>query len=295
VEWLHFPPREGKWAWGFSSACRARLRLLWQAGYLDRLWPDRFNGPAVYTLGRRGIEALAAYRGLSPDVRAGSGQGLPGSAFLEHALGIARAYAAIRAALREVPEVHLADFQGEHTFKGADNHDVLPDIADGRRRIPVVPDGLLVLERSDGRRRLVFLEVDRATIPLGRIGARVRGYEGYRIGVGPSLFRARFGLPPAFTVAFVVPTPGRLRSLQKTVSRELRRWGWEGRAGAYLFHLLRDLTPTTALVWEDAAGKETSLLGEVKKPPPPTVKEEAGRQGSEERAAVAEKTGERER
>lgn len=261
VEWLHFPPGAGERARGFSSSCRARLRLLWQAGYLERLWPDRFSGPAVYALGRRGVEALVAHRGCSPSDLASLGRKVPGALFLQHTLAVARVYAAVVVALRAVPEVRLADFRGEHAFKGPGCHDRLPDPADGRRRLPVVPDGLLVLERADGRRRLVFLEVDRATMVLARVAARVRGYEAYRLGHGPSLFRARFGYPPDFGVALVASTPRRLEALRETVGRELARWGWQARAGRYLFHCLPDLTPDTALGWDDTVGRPTSLLG----------------------------------
>ena len=261
VEWLHFPPQAGERARGFSSSCRARLRLLWQAGYLERLWSDRFHGPAVYALGRKGVEALAVRRGRAPADLACLGRKPLGTLFLEHALAIARAYAAVAVALAEVPHVHLAGFRGEHAFKGSGRHDRLPDVADGRRWLPVVPDGLFVLQRADGRHRLIFLEVDRATMPLSRIAAKVRGYEAYRLGSGPALFRARFGHPPDFSLAFVASTTTRLQALQRTVRRQLERWGWQARAGRYLFHHLPDLIPATALAWEDTLCHPVSLLG----------------------------------
>ncbi|HEY77210.1 MAG TPA: hypothetical protein G4O00_13720, partial [Thermoflexia bacterium] len=261
VEWLHFPPREGKWAWGFSSACRARLRLLWQAGYLDRLWPDRFHGPAVYTLDRRGVEALAAYRGFPSDGLIGRGRKELSPLFLEHALDVARVYAAVAAALREVPEVHLADFRGEHTFRGPGDHDRFPDPADPRRTLPVVPDGLFVLERADGKRRLVFLEVDRGTMAVRRVRGKVRGYGGYRVGEGPGRFRARFGHPPVFVVTWVGRDRRGKERLREVVGEEWARWSGTGGGVVHLFHALPDLTPETALGWEDGEGRKVSLLG----------------------------------
>jgi len=261
VEWLHFPPQAGPRARGFSSSCRARLRRLWQAGYLERLWPDRFCGPVVYALDRRGVEALAAHRGREPASLAHRGRKTPGALFLEHSLGLARAYAAVVTALADVPRVRLAAFQGEHVFQGEGGYDRLLDPADGRRQIPVVPDGLFQLERADGRRRLVFLEVDQATMTLARVAIKVRGYEAYHLGAGPARFQDRFGYPPDFCVALVAPTPARRQALQQAVQRELARWGWSARAGRYLFHCLPDLDPATALAWEDAHGQPVSLLG----------------------------------
>lgn len=261
IEWLHFPPRDGPRARGFSSSCRARLRLLWQAGYVERLWPERFNAPAVYALGGKGAAALAAARGYAPAAFAVVGRRPPGTLFLAHALAVARVYAALVAALTTLPDVCLADFRNERAFQGAGGHDALPDVADGRRAIPVVPDGLFVLERADGRRRLLFLEADCATMPLTRVAVKVRGYEAYRLGTGPALFRARFACPPEFAVALVASTPARLAALRETVGAELTRWGWQSRAGRYLFHALPDLTPDTALVWEDASGGPVAVAG----------------------------------
>lgn len=261
IEWLHFPPREGKRAGGFSSACRTRLRLLWQAGYLDRLWPDRFNGPAVYTLDRKGREALAACRGFPSDGPVGRGQRGLSLLFLEHALGVARVYAAVAAALRRVEGVRLAAFQGEQAFQGPGEHDRFPDPTDPRRTLPVVPDGLFVLERADGRRRLMFVEVDRGTMEERRVRGKVQGYGGYQVGEGPVRFRARFGHPPVFGVAWVGKDRQGKERLQRLVGEEWAQWAGSGEFVVHLFHTLPDLTPATALVWEDAAGREVSLLG----------------------------------
>lgn len=260
AEQLHFPPQAGRRAQGFSSSCRARLRRLWQAGYLARHWPDRFQGPPVYALDRRGVQALAAYRGRAAGDLATLGP-MPGSLFLAHALGIAQVYAAVAPALAGVAEVYLAAFWGEHRFKGRGGYDRLPDPADGRQRIPVLPDGLFWLARADGRRRLVFLEVDEGTMTLARVAVKVRGYEAYRQGEGPARFQARFGCPPEFSVAFVAPTLDRRQRLQQTVADQLHARGWAARAGRYLFHCLPDLTPATALVWADAQAAPVALLG----------------------------------
>ena len=261
VEQLHFPPQDGPRARGFSSSCRTRLRLLWQAGYVVRHWPDRFQGPPVYALDRRGKQALVAHRGRAAGDLASLGRE-PSPLFLGHALVIARVYAAVVPALTTMPDIHLADFWGEHRFKGRGRYDRLRDPADSRKRIPVVPDALLQFARPDGRRRLVFLEVDQGTMTLARIATKIRGYEAYRIGTGPATFEQRFGCPPVFSLALVAPTPARRQSLQQTVRRELQHQGWLARAERYLFHCLPDLDPATALTWEDTRGQAVSLLGE---------------------------------
>lgn len=264
VEQLHFPPQSGERARGFSSSCRTRLRLLWQSGYVERLWPERLGSPPVYALSPKGAAALAAHRAVPPGELAVLGRKLPTPFFLEHTLAIAHVYVAVATALAGVDGVRLACFQGEHAFQGAGRHDCLPDVADDRHKIPVVPDGLFVLERSDGRRRLVFLEVDRATMSLARAAAKVRGYEAYRTGAGPDLFQARFGYPPEFSVALVAPTHARLKRLRQAVQDELERWGWgdlDILAGRYLFHHHQDLAPATALQWYDALNRPVWLLG----------------------------------
>lgn len=260
VEWLHFPPRDGRRTLGFSSACRTRLRLLWQAGYLERLWPISLHSPAVYTLGRKGMEALAACRGYSPDGRP-SLERPPGILFLRHALDIACVYAAVATALRKGGDIRLVDFRGEHTFRGPGDHDRFPDFADSRRTISVLPDGLFIFARADGRQRLIFLEVDRGTMSLRRIGAKVRGYGGYRVGEGSARFRARFGLPPLFTVAWVGSDRRGMNRLRRVVREEWARWIGIDRGVVHLFHALPDLNPETALVWEDGEGQTVSLLG----------------------------------
>ncbi len=261
IEWLYFPPQDGPRAHGFSSSCRRRLRLLWQAGYLDRIWPDRFHGPAVYTLNRQGARLLSAHRGIRRADLAPLGRGEPSTMFLEHTLNVARVYAAVRVALSAVEQVDVKAFHPEHVYRGPGCHDRLPDPAGGKERIPVVPDGLFVLQRAGDQHRLVFLEVDRGTMGLKRVAAKLRGYEAYRLGTGPRLFRKRFDFPPVFDVAWTAPDEGRLQSMQELAERELARWGWQARAARHLFHVLPALTPETALAWEDARRRPVSLLG----------------------------------
>lgn len=260
VEWLHFPPQKGRRAKGFSSNCRKRLRLLWQVGYIERLWIDHFNTPAIYGLSGKGAKTLALYRGINTDELAVVGRRKPSPLFLEHGLAIAQTYAAIAAVLSGNPSISLAEFRAEHTFKGKGCYDLLPDPIRGPRLIPVIPDGLFILERSDGRRKLIFLEVDQATMSLKRVSSKIRGYEAYRFGKGPSLFKVRFGYPPDFFVAVVVSSPSRLEKVKDMVRKELKQLGWQERLERYLFKPIAELNPEKSLVWEDASGHTVSLV-----------------------------------
>ncbi len=237
VSWLHFDGR-------LSSRCHRRLFLLWAAGYLHRrAAPGRpgYAAPLLYTLTRRGREWLLA-RGLAAAETLPPTTTPPNPLFLSHLHRVGRLYAALAAALNRHPAIALADFWGEHRFRGQGRYDRLP--VGGGQWQPVMPDALLIARRrQDGARRFLFFEIDRGTMSLARLEKKVIAYEAWRRPRGARRFQARFGVPPRFDVVFVLPSATRLGNVYRTVSNTLRRLATPERERQYHFLTEAHLSP----------------------------------------------------
>jgi hypothetical protein len=131
----------------------ARLRLLFDSGYVDVSAPDR-TAESLYSLGSRGRALLrAAGETIAPVPRGG----------LAHHLGIVRTWVGVASAA--IPGIRLEVARPDWELRS--------DF--GARGLAVVPDLLAVLSVGEARVALA-VEVDLATEPINVIRDKVRAY-----------------------------------------------------------------------------------------------------------------------
>ena len=174
-----------------------RLRLLRRRGLL--LCPPRLGsrGPLCFALAAVGREACLADAEMSPEEVALFNKKMLTSP-LTHFRLLAHTFTVISLAVAKTAAPDVDNFFGEHFFKHPANFDRLRTAAG--RRVPVIPDSLFVLRRTDGKRKFIFIEADTGSEPLGRIIRKIHGYEAYRSPAGSRAFEARFHAPPVFEV-----------------------------------------------------------------------------------------------
>jgi len=159
---------------GSLTRGRARLRGLYHHKYVDRHYLPT-QGPttseAIYSLGPAAVPELAAFYGFDPaDVKRRRRRVEP--MFLAHQLAIARFR--IGVAYAGAPNgIGFADWldetEGRMRFQGEDERG-------GLRTLTLAPDGMSWL-RSKRARFAFALEVDRGSMPLGRIEHKFRRYQ----------------------------------------------------------------------------------------------------------------------
>ena len=218
-----------------------RLQRLYHHGYLERprAQLDYFHTGGsralVYGLGNRGAAHLKHALAL-PFHRLDWSQRNRASTrlFLEHTLQVTDVLVAVDracrgSAFRFIPADELdlpaATAAQRHPFRWSVS---LP----GRSRCGVVPDAVFALDGPNGDRRLCFVEVDRATMPVRRRGLTqsscFRKLLAYEATWTQNLHRARFGVS-RFRVLTLTSSPERVAHLV-AAARDLRR----GR-GLFLF------------------------------------------------------------
>lgn len=225
-----------------------RLRILRRRGLL--LSPPRLGsrGPLCFALTAAGREACLAHAEISPEeVAAFNEQTLPSP--LTHFRLLAHTFTVISLAVAKNIALDVDNFYGEHFFKHPTNFDRLRTAAG--RRVPVIPDALFILRRTDGKRKFVFIEADTGSEPLGRIIRKIHGYEAYRSPAGNRAFEARFHAPPVFEVLFITAGRKRAENLRRTVAATAP----PERHPAYRF-----ATTTTLPHALDAAGNRHTLF-----------------------------------
>lgn len=221
-----------------------RLRILRRRGLL--LCPPRLGSraPLCFALTAAGRDACLA---APEEVAIFNEKLLPSS--LTHFRLLAQAFTAVSLAVAKNAALDVDTFFGEHFFKHPANFDRLRTAAG--RRVPVIPDGLFVLRRTDGKRKFIFIEADTGSEPLGRIIRKIHGYEAYRSPAGSRAFEARFHAPPVFEVLFVTPGRKRAENLRRTAAATAP----PERHPAYRF-----ATPDTLPHALDAAGNRHTLF-----------------------------------
>ena len=188
IAWRHFPGRAGTPVEAratVSWAVQRRLQLLWQAGYLRRVFrPVRLGeGQAaiVYALDEPGATVLAQHSDVDRDrfaVR--RGQYTVESLFIEHTLGVARCWAALATACERTANLRLVDWRGESALKRLGLAErVRVRRAESEREVPVLPDGTGCLVLDGAHRARCFLELDMGTATNAVIADKVRAYAAY--------------------------------------------------------------------------------------------------------------------
>lgn len=188
VAWRHFPgagatPVEARAT--VSWAVQRRLRLLWQAGYLQRVFrPVRLGeGQAaiVYTLDDLGAVALARHDGVDRDRFPVSRRHQTVEAlFIEHTLNVARVWAALATACERTSNLRLVDWRGERALKRAGLAErVRVRRAQAEKEVLMMPDGTCCLVLDNRHRARYFLELDLGTAPNAALAEKIRGYAAY--------------------------------------------------------------------------------------------------------------------
>lgn len=188
IAWRHFPGRAGtpvEERATVSWAVQRRLQLLWQAGYLQRVFrPVRLGeGQAaiVYALDEPGATVLAQHSDADRDrfsVR--RGQHTVESLFIEHTLGVARCWAALATACERTANLRLVDWRGESALKRLGLAErVRVRRSESEREVPVLPDGTGCLVLDGTHRARCFLELDMGTATNAVIADKVRAYAAY--------------------------------------------------------------------------------------------------------------------
>jgi len=254
-----------------SKAC-TRLRLLYQHGFLERLYRLSYlshmrRGP-VYRLGARGARALADETAMTlthfdywgkGDDRDGH-QTEVGPVYLEHLVMLADIRIAIeRAAARAGCTISL--WRDEWDIRRAKRGDPVrfePGPGKGKITVTVIPDGYFVLATLAGQTGHFFLEADRGTESITEKWRRK--ISGYKAFFSSGVFHERYGIgqrDTAFRVLAVTPSLARAQSI--TVAAE--RYGLPELARLFLAAPISEVVhdPLSAPIW--LRGGTTELQG----------------------------------
>lgn len=153
------------------NTCQHRLTKLYELRLVDRFQPLRggcVTGPYHYVLDEAGALVLAAERGDDIDnVRwhREHGLALAKSQHLAHRVGVNGFFTALIGESRRRPDCRLVEWLSEKSWTSE-----YGDVTTAR------PDGLGTWEAAGGRVRF-FLEYDRSTESLDRLGAKMPAYE----------------------------------------------------------------------------------------------------------------------
>lgn len=254
IQQRYFPNAQGSRR-GPVVRCQARLKLLFQHGYLQRdEQPTRLSEgrqPLVYFLAGRGADALAAHCNVPVrdlDWRPRDNVAGASQLFLTHLLKTNDVRMAMELAASQ-QQVEVAAWLDERSLRRRHAHEyvTLEGPVYGGESMALVPDGYVELVVSPYRSHH-FLEIDmRTTIGLSqRAGQRdwarrTRAYQAY---YESGQFHARYGAKN-FRVLTVTTGMQRLRNLMEIS-------GAHGEPARFWFTTFDDLNPTsvlTAPIW----------------------------------------------
>jgi len=163
---------------GSSDVVLRRLQLLFQHGYLDRPraqidYYRRGSQPITYGLGNKGAQELAQRFGVEPGkVNWTDKNRCINRLYLEHTLAVADVMVAIELSCRDKEQARLIEMDELTTAK--EQWKVTVRHRGKSETLGVVPDKVFALEFPDQPHKtaLVFLEADRATMPVVRPGLK---------------------------------------------------------------------------------------------------------------------------
>lgn len=235
----------------FTSRSTAQYRLarLFQHEFLERRFLSVVSGgpassPAVYTLGKRGVQVLVDELGYDrSDLR------LPKRAtfawqFIEHLLKINAVRVAVTIAASHNGWT-LETWYDEPVFRATPDYVILTDQRGKRHKKPVLPNGYFCLLTPKGRARF-FLEVDRGTEPHSKFRPQVLVYEAY---TASGQYQERYQAK-SLRILVVTTSQRRLANL-KTVTRQAggdRKWWFT------TFDQVTPETVLTAAIWQPLDG-----------------------------------------
>ncbi|MBL8156505.1 MAG: replication-relaxation family protein [Anaerolineae bacterium] len=239
------------------STAQYRLQRLFQHEFLNRHFLTRVTtapaaSPALYSLGRRGVQVLVDRYGYERDAIRLPRQSSLGWHTVEHTLAINT----VRLAIMRAASLHgwtLLEWRDEGQFRAAPDY---VGLMDGRGRTvekPVLPDGYGAIETPRGVMRF-FLEVDRGTEQLSKVAPQIAVYQAYTTS---GLYQERF---QARSLRILIVTTGekRLLSLKRVVEAE-------GGDRKYWFTTIEAISAETVLtapIWEAVSGRQQRPLVE---------------------------------
>ena len=201
-----------------KNRANARLKQLYQHGFLARHWPPvRYGegmGQPVYLLDRRGAQLVAQEREMDPSAVGWSrGDNRVGPGFLEHTLLVNDVRIALTLAARRAG-CRWERWVGEGELAASPDRVWIEGVGGRRRQVAVIPDGYGVLHLGD-RRAHFFLEADRGTLSNRRWGQRAQAYLAY---VHSGQYGQRYGTH-SLRVLTVTTGERRLANLKRTTER----------------------------------------------------------------------------
>ena len=163
---------------GSSDVVLRRLQLLFQHGYLDRPraqidYYRRGSQPITYGLGHKGARELAQHFGIEPGKVDWTDKNRSiNRLYLEHTLAVADVMVAIELACRDKAHARLIAVDEFATAK--EQWNVTVRHRGKSEKLGVIPDKVFALEfpNEPHKTALVFLEADRATMPVVRPGLK---------------------------------------------------------------------------------------------------------------------------
>lgn len=257
IQRLEFKPNQARY-------CRARLRWLYDEGYLDRRRMDLRTGfganMPIYCLDEKGADWIALNQKMGrSEVDWKPRDNRVKIYFMEHTLAINDFWIDIVLATRE-SEHELVRWIDERTLKSDEMKDYVEDPS-GSGRISIIPDGYFCLGLPDGRRACFALELDRGTVTRDRWKTKIRGYVEY---TKSGRYEKRYGTPSlrVLTAVAAARRAGTREEEERKIRRrveKIKKWTEdEGGKRIFWFAGEADLGPETVLtdpVWQ-MAGQE---------------------------------------
>jgi hypothetical protein len=163
---------------GSSDAVLRRLQLLFQHGYLDRPrvqidYYRRGSQPMAYGLGNKGAKELGLRMGIQAGKMDWTNKNRSvNRLYLEHTLAIAEVMIAVELACRGNTRVRLVE--ADNLVSTAERWNVTVRHRGKAEILAVVPDKIFALEFPEQPQRsvVIYLEADRATMPIVRAGLK---------------------------------------------------------------------------------------------------------------------------
>ena len=258
---LYFPTESGE----VSSACRSRLRLLTQAGYLERHFqlqqPTDGRLPHLFMPAAEGVALVASELGAEeqqldwqPSYNSVSWP------FLAHQLALNDVYVAFRKAAAPGGWM-IGHWVDDRLLKRTHTATITLEERGKSEKVGVVPDAYMSLELQRPPWQLhFFIERDRGTMPA--TAGKPLGHSwhrrilAYNAAFDEGLFERQYGTS-RIRVLTVTDGRSRLKTLKATTEKA-------GGRGRYWFATVQDLedgNPYTRKIWYRAGeDKKTALL-----------------------------------
>ncbi len=203
---------------GSRSTAQFRLARLFQHEFLERHFLSVVAGapgksPALYTVGKRGVQVLVDRFGYDRSQVRRSRRATLGWHLVDHLLAVNALRVTITLAARQ-QGMTLETWLDETVFRGQPDYVILTDRRGRKHKKPVFPDGYFCLQTPRGKARF-FLEADRGTEALAKFAPQIAVYQEY---MASGQYQARFHAR-SLRILIVTSTERRLKSLMRVTEK----------------------------------------------------------------------------